>query len=272
MSQCVHCGRDLPALTFGNLQDTCPDCRQQVIERPAEAPAEVVPRVVLPAPMITRTLVGLCVLVFVAMVLRGVSVTSPTFGQLILWGADFGPLTLHGQWWRLLTSAFVHIGLLHIALNMWCLWNLGLLAEAVLGRATYLSIYLLCAAGSGVLSLAVHPTTVSAGASGAIFGIAGALLAVFYVGKVHVQRQALKPILRSLLSFAGYNLILGTIIPGIDNAAHVGGLVTGLITGALLARFARREQENAAARRRVILAAVAIMIACGAMLVARVYT
>jgi rhomboid protease GluP len=193
----------------------------------------VVPRV-MPRPVVTIALVGICVLVFVLMVVTGVSPTAPRLIQLVHWGADYGPLTVRGQWWRLLTSAFVHIGFLHIVFNMWCLWNLGALAELVFGRAKFLAIYLVCAVISAIASLMWHPNVVSAGASGAIFGVAGALLAVFYLRKVPLPPAALKPTLRSLLTFAVFNLAFGSVVPGIDNAAHLGGLISGALIGALL--------------------------------------
>src|SRR5713226_2038066 len=90
---------------------------------------------------VTIGLIALNALVFAIMVLRGVSAFTPTPQQAIAFGADFGPLTLNGQWWRLVSSMFVHFGILHIGLNMWCLWNLGRAAETLLGRFSYLLAY-----------------------------------------------------------------------------------------------------------------------------------
>ena len=198
--------------------------------------------VALPTPVVTRALVGINVAVFVAMVLNGVSAVNPDSLQLVKWGANWGPLSLHGQAWRMLTSNYVHIGILHIFLNMWCLWNLGRLAELIFGGSTLLLIYTLCGLAGSMASLWWHPTFVGAGASGAIFGLAGALIAALYLGKLPFPRQALQGTLRSLLAFAGYNLLFGVFGP-IDNSAHIGGLVMGLALGAVIGQVLSERPE-----------------------------
>lgn len=157
---------------------------------------------------------------------------------LLSWGADFGPLTLDRQWWRLFTSMFLHGGLLHVAANMWCLWSLGPLAERIYGRYRYLIIYLLTGLGSSLASLALHPVTISVGASGAIFGIVGSLVFPFYRKRVILPGPVMKNIMRSLGMFIIVNLAIGTAIPVIDNAAHIGGLLVGLALGAIITHFA----------------------------------
>jgi membrane associated rhomboid family serine protease/Flp pilus assembly protein TadD len=165
------------------------------------------------------------------MVLRGVSPVEPSIEQLMHWGANFGPMTLGGQWWRLFTAMFLHIGIVHIGLNMWCLLELGLVAEQILDPVTFLAAYLVTGLAGSVLSVTWHPFDVGAGASGAIFGLAGLLIALLYVRKVPT-RFSIRA--RSLLLFVGYNLVLG-LRPGVDNAAHVGGLAAGLALGLVLA-------------------------------------
>ncbi|HVZ61024.1 MAG TPA: rhomboid family intramembrane serine protease [Terriglobales bacterium] len=189
-----------------------------------------------PARTATCVLIALNVLVFVAMVFSGVSAFSPQGEQLVRWGANSGPLTIDLQWWRLLTSTFVHIGLLHLALNMWCLWSLGSLGEELYGPWVYTGLYLLAGVAGSLASIWRHPGIVSAGASGAIFGLAGALIATFKLGNLPLPPAVLRTMLRSLVAFAGYNLMFGMLYPGIDNAAHVGGLVCGLLLGAALSR------------------------------------
>jgi rhomboid protease GluP len=121
---------------------------------------------------------------------------------------------------------------------MWCLWNLGLLAEPIFGRLAYFLLYTACGLAGSLLSLAWNPWVSSVGASGAVFGVAGALIAALYLGKLPIDRHVLRPTLNSLLSFAGYNLLFGFIGGaagvGIDNAAHIGGILMGLALGALL--------------------------------------
>jgi len=190
------------------------------------------------------------------MLARGVPLAGPNTAQLIRWGADFGPLTLAGQPWRIFTGMFLHIGLIHIATNMWCLWSIGPLAERVFGRWVYLLLYFYTGVSASLLSLLAHPLVPSAGASGAIFGVAGALIPAFYFGKLPIPPQAVKATLRSLVIFAIINLAIGAKVPGIDNAGHIGGLALGLIAGALLSRSLTAAPE---AKRAAALAIFALL-------------
>jgi rhomboid protease GluP len=182
---------------------------------------------------VTHILVGINVAVFVLMTATGVSFISPTITQLLKWGANWGPLSLTTQPWRILTSNYVHIGIIHIGFNMWCLLNLGALAQRIFDRWTYLLIYTATGIAGSIASLAWHPTVVGAGASGAIFGLAGALISALYLGKLPIPKEAIRSTMKSLLLFAAYNLFFG-LTRGIDNAAHIGGLASGLALGAFL--------------------------------------
>jgi membrane associated rhomboid family serine protease len=169
MASCVQCGRQLPALTFG--KKLCQWCVQhQAAQRGEDSPIQRVE----PAPWIgrqsssmavTQAIFGINVAVFVAMTLAGVSLTEPTTAQLVHWGANYGPLTIGGQWWRLLSCVFVHIGIIHIGFNMWCLWGLGKLAESVYGHWTFGAVYLITGVAASMSSLAWNPGGTSAGAS-----------------------------------------------------------------------------------------------------------
>ena len=209
---------------------------------------------------VTQAIFGINVAVFVAMTLAGVSPMEPTNAQLVHWGANFGPYTVAGQWWRLLTCVFVHIGIVHIALNMWCLWSLGRIAEAVYDHWTFGAVYLITGVSASVASLAWNLDRVSAGASGAIFGIAGALIASFYLGEFSLPKAAVSGLLRSVVTFAGYNLVIGAMLGITDNAAHVGGLVSGLLLGALIAKVAPQHDD---AIRRVGVLLVGIVLVYG---------
>jgi rhomboid protease GluP len=188
---------------------------------------------------VTQAVFGINVAVFIAMCLAGVSMFDNPAGQdLVRWGANYGPLTVSGQWWRLLTCVFIHGGLLHIAFNMWCLWDLGRLAESVYGHWTFAVVYLICGFAASLGSVIWNPVTLSVGASGAIFGIAGALIASFYLGEFSLPRAALSGTLRSVVVFVGYNLVFGAVVARTDNAAHIGGLLMGLLLGALIAKLA----------------------------------
>ena len=263
MANCVQCGRQLPPLTFGKI---CRWCKQHKAAQ-RDADDEDVKQHVMPAPWVrreasisfTHVLFGANVAVFFAMALASGSVMDFS-GLDLKWGANFGPYTLTGEWWRLLTYMFLHGGLMHIAFNMWCLWDLGALCESLYGRWTYLSIYLITGVAGGLTSVAWHPMVPSVGASGAIFGLAGALIASFYLGEFSLPRVAISGTLRSLVFFVGFNVFFGSMFPGIDNACHAGGLISGLILGALIARLAPQPEH---AHRRLaifLLAAVALSL------------
>jgi rhomboid protease GluP len=185
---------------------------------------------------VTPALITANVAYFVIAVLQGVSPFQPGQQDLLDLGALFGPFVFEGQWWRLASANFVHIGFLHLAVNMWALWNLGNAAERMFGNFTFLLIYLLSGLGGSLASLAWHPSILSAGASGAIFGIAGALLSMLYLGHILVPRQVVQTLLSTLAFLVGINLLVGTLLPGLDNAGHVGGLLVGLGLGAALHR------------------------------------
>jgi rhomboid protease GluP len=189
--------------------------------------------------VVTQGIFGINVAVFIAMLLAGVSMLdNPSGADLVHWGANYGPLTVGGQWWRLLTCVFVHGGLLHIGFNMWCLWSLGRIAESVYGHWTFAAVYLISGLAASLASVIWNPSILSVGASGAIFGIAGALIASFYLGEFSLPRAAMSGTLRSVVVFVGYNLFFGAVIARTDNAAHIGGLLMGLLLGALIAKVA----------------------------------
>ena len=214
--------------------------------------------------IVTQAIFGANVAVFLAMMLAGVSMLdNPSGADLIRWGANAGPYTMSGQWWRLLTCVFIHGGLLHIAFNMWCLWDLGRLAESVYGHWTFAVVYLVTGVASSLASLWWNPVVLSVGASGAIFGIAGALLASFYLGEFSLPRAALSGTLRSLIVFVGFNLFFGSVIARTDNAAHIGGLIMGLILGALIAKVAPMQDDFP--RRIAVLLVGAVLVAGGVL-------
>jgi rhomboid protease GluP len=209
----------------------------------------------------TYLLAGINCLVFIAMVVNGVSAGSPTTDQLMHWGANnAGSVLIDGEWWRIVTAMFVHVGFLHLATNMWCLWNLGLLAEPLLGSAGVLAVYILTGAAGNLLSTLVnwlrpiHDASGSvyfpagAGASGAVFGIAGALIVLLKSDRLPVPPIELKRLRKSVIYFAALNLVLGLSINAgssfigyglnVDNMAHIGGFTSGLLFAApLVPRF-----------------------------------
>jgi len=211
--------------------------------------------------VVTQVLLVINLVVFAAMALEGVAM-NPNSRQLIEWGANFGPYTMGGQPWRLLTSMFLHIGLLHILFNMWFLWNLGEWCESLFGHWTFAAVYFISGIGASVASVWWRPVGVSAGASGAIFGIVGALVASHYLGEFSAPLFAVRARLRNMLFFAGYGLIMGTFSGRTDNAAHIGGLVTGLVFGALIARVS--PEPNLLRRLSILLFVGLIVLGAGA--------
>jgi membrane associated rhomboid family serine protease len=237
MPICPQCGKDFSGFSFGSNPATeCKDCRKAKTQAAALNPSlETNPSIAVKAsftPVVTLTLMALNGLIYFAMGLSGVSWTEPSIEHAVRWGADFGPLTLGGEWWRILTSTFVHFGIVHIALNMWCLWSLGSSLERFMGRKAFAVIYVLSGLMASLTSIAWNPWRVSAGASGAIFGVAGAFVSYLFFKKAPMERAQVKQKLKSLLIFIGYNLVYGAA-GNVDNSAHIGGLVAGLILGSL---------------------------------------
>jgi rhomboid protease GluP len=179
---------------------------------------------------VTPILININILIFIAMIISGVHIFLPDIQSLVDWGANFRPITIAGQWWRLFTATFLHIGILHLLLNMYALFYIGLLLEPYLGKARFLVAYLISGITASAISLWWNDLTVSAGASGAIFGMYGVFLALLTTNLL--DKSARKALLTSIAVFVGYNILNG-LKPGsgIDNAAHIGGLVSGLIIG-----------------------------------------
>jgi membrane associated rhomboid family serine protease/Flp pilus assembly protein TadD len=271
MANCVLCGRKLPGLTLG--RKICAWCVRHEAAQRGE-PDEDLPQPVMAVPWtrresgisITHFLLGVNVVIFLAMAYASGSLTEDFPPQIsVHFGANYGPFTLSGQWWRLLTYMFLHGNLIHVAVNMWCLWSIGELCESLYGRWTYAAIYLMTGIAGGVASVAWNPGVWSVGASGALFGLTGALIASFYLGEFELSGISIKGVLGSLLFFTAFNLYFGFVASGIDNACHIGGLICGLALGALIARVAPQED----ARRVSVLVVIALAVAGSALGVQR---
>jgi rhomboid protease GluP len=221
----------------------------------------------------TYTLIGINVAVFVVMVWNGhlwqhLNGANPIFAEfdgqtLVNFGASDAALVLRGQWWRLITATFVHVTLLHIGLNMWCLWNLGVFGEPLLGRRGLVCVYLLTGIAGNMFSLAwavlSGTDSLVAGASGAVFGIAGILIVLLSNRGLSLPWEELKALRRQVIFFAAINLAIGigpqvlgafssSTLGHIANSAHIGGFVCGLALG--LPLFPRMMSGRASYRRR----------------------
>lgn len=223
-----------------------------------------------PHAFVTPILILVCVVVYGAMVVSGVSPLWPSGAQLILWGANEGArIILRHEYWRLITSAFVHGGFIHVALNMWSLLAIGPLVERLYGNAAFAVIYLAAGIGGAIASVAASPVRVSVGASGAICGVLGALLAFLLVHRRAIPALVLKPLRANALGYVVFIAILGAVVPNIDQEAHLGGLATGFVVGFLLSRpWPVVKRKWVAVRRATVSVLVAAALAGAAAAVA----
>jgi rhomboid protease GluP len=250
----------------------------------------------------TYLLVGINLLVFAAMfrfspaidMIRhhaGLGVLTAQFDidTLMRFGASDSVAVLNGQWWRLVTSIFVHVTILHIAVNMWCLWNLGLFGEPLLGKRGLVAVYVLTGWAGMMLSLAwsvfTRQDALVAGASGAVFGVAGILIVLLSNRKLSLPWKELRSLRRSVIWFAVLNLAIGIIpnllpessgqqlarlhidasmLPRVDNSAHLGGFVCGLALGfPLFPRMTSGKQSYRAQQRLVFVLAAFVLCLIG---------
>lgn len=197
----------------------CPECVAGAAAR-IHQPTTVAGGAVIDRPLVTYVLIAINVAVFLAQMAIGVNDVAGDYG---MWPVG---IAANGEWWRLLTAAFLHGSFLHIAFNMYVLFALGPTLERVLGHYRYLALYLLAAVGGGVASYVFSDfRTVSVGASGAIFGLMGALV---------VAGRRLRYDITQVLVLLAVNFAIGFFSPGIDWRAHLGGLVTGAVVAAIM--------------------------------------
>lgn len=173
-------------------------------------------------PIVTYIIMAICIILFILMELSGGSTNSQT---LLKYGANLDVLVKNGEYYRLFTCIFLHIGIMHLLCNMYSLYIIGREVENLFGKIKYIIIFILSGIFGSIMSLAFTHNTISAGASGAIFGLLGALL---YFG-MHYRTYLGEAIKRSIIPIIVVNLIIGFFAEGIDLAAHIGGLVGGIL-------------------------------------------
>ncbi|WP_263375802.1 rhomboid family intramembrane serine protease [Granulicella aggregans] len=186
-----------------------------------------------PKVMVTIALIAINLSIFVAMFILGASSFQPA--QILPWGANYGPLTTHGQWWRLLTACFIHLSVIHVLMNMYILFQVGIFTEKLFGNLRFLVLYLLAGVFGNVAGLYLHPNVVSAGASGAVFGVYGALLAFLLKEPDVIPKANALAIAKSAGVFLLFNIIYGLSKSEVDMTAHIAGLAGGFVAGWFLA-------------------------------------
>jgi rhomboid protease GluP len=223
--------------------------RQQLAER-------------VPVPTRTYALVAANVAAWLWTLTAGAAWDHADARRLLELGGNSAFQVQHGEWWRLLTAAFLHNGFMHVAMNMIGLLAMGPLLERLLRPRQFLLVYFGSALAGSAASLHFGAqSNVSVGASGAVFGVAGALLATFLFHRRHMPKAFSKRGFVGMALFVGYNLLQGAGQPSIDNAAHVGGLLAGALIAALSPlRMVRETSEETARRRGWVSAAAALLL------------
>jgi rhomboid protease GluP len=212
-----------------------------------------------PVVWVAPLLIALNVGMFAVVIAASGSLLSITAPALLAWGADFGPLTLNGEWWRLLTCTFLHSGVMHLLCNMWGLHEGGRVMERLAGNFGFLVLYLFSGIAGSLLSIRWSPDAVCAGASGAVFGIYGALGAWHFRRRLDIPERIVREVRRSTLPFLGFNLLIGLGVSGIDQAAHLGGLLAGIVSGLILAGTRATDLQ---AGRQLRLLGLSILATC----------
>jgi membrane associated rhomboid family serine protease len=234
---CTECGRPIctECLRMTPVGPRCPDHATTGKPRTLAAVGARAPRTARLAvargePVVTWALIGINVAIYLVTVAQGAGINSPG-GSLFAKWVLFGPAVANGDWWRLITAAFLHANIIHIGMNMLGLAWLGAPVERYIGSMRYLALYLVSGLAGSAGALITTPLGVTVGASGAIFGILGALLIIEYQQTGTLAGQAATLIL--------INLAFSFTVPGISYGGHIGGLVGGILAMLAMSRFGR---------------------------------
>jgi rhomboid protease GluP len=188
---------------------------------------------------LTYTIIVVNILIYLFSALLSGSLIDMDMRVLVDLGALYGPLTIaDAQWWRLLTAMFLHGGMTHLLMNMFSLYLIGRGVEQYFSRSAYLALYLFSGVIGGLVSLFMHPHAVGIGASGAIFGIFGALAGFFLAHRDRIGTYT-RMFMKDFAVVLGLNFFIGVAIPSVDMSAHIGGLFVGFIGGYIIAKYPR---------------------------------
>ncbi len=189
----------------------------------------------VPSIAVTQLLITINLIVFIAMLGGGADIWHSANGVQLDWGANFGPAVQDGEWWRLGSALFLHFGVIHLVLNLLALWDSGQLVERMYGHARFTGIYFSSGLAGNLLSLSTNEgSAISGGASGAIFGVYGALLIFLWRERINIHPHEFRWLFWGAAGFAVITIALGLSVTGIDNAAHIGGFMTGIMGGIVL--------------------------------------
>jgi membrane associated rhomboid family serine protease len=181
-------------------------------------------------PVVTYGMIGLNVIIYLITVAQGAGINQPGGSLFAKWWLD-APEVAHGGWWRLITAAFLHGSILHLGFNMFVLYVVGTTVELYLGPLRYLALYFVSGLAGSAGALIATPNGVTVGASGAIFGIFGALLIIEYQQTGSLAGQA--------MTLIAINLVISFSVPNISYGGHIGGLIGGILATLALSRFGR---------------------------------
>lgn len=226
----------------------CPDCarsgRQKVVRGPQRGGGGGL--------LVTNLLIAINVAVFV----YGLGAGLETRDSVVIDGGLFGPAVADGEWWRIVTSGFLHANLIHIGFNCWVLYQLGQLMEPVLGRLRFALVYAVALLSGALGVLIVDPNGLTVGASGAVFGIMGAAVAA-------MRSRGINPFQTGLGSTIVLNLLITFAIPGISIGGHVGGLIGGFVAGWILTDLGPKQwRDPRIPAALVVLVGVVVSVGC----------
>ena len=256
---CSECGRPIcpDCMTFGPVGIRCPDHSGEA-RGAARVVQNVQRRTARNVGIVTTTLIAIDVGIYLLQLAGGASVNANS-GWIFEHGALYGPLVAHGDWYRLITAAFLHYGPIHLGMNMLALWWIGRPLEDWLGPVRYVLLFLVSGLAGSAGALIASPTAVTVGASGAIFGILGAAIVL--------ERQQTYVLGGSAITLLVVNLAFTFAVPGISIGGHLGGLAGGALAILALSRLGRRS----AIYGRFDIVSIASLLAIGVLSVAVAY-
>ncbi|MGI9659323.1 MAG: rhomboid family intramembrane serine protease [Gaiellaceae bacterium] len=253
---CSDCGKPIcpDCMVFGPVGIRCPDCsgqREAHAQRNKPRPSMRNMTSSASSDIVTRVIVGLLVVIYIGQIAESGSIGG--LGQLFVEGSLNGPLVNDGDWWRLVTSAFLHSGPIHLFFNGLILWWFGRSLEVLIGSRRFLALYAISLLAGAAGALLFSPNSFTVGASGAVFGVLGAGLVL--------ERRGIMVFGGAALPIVAFNVVLSFIIPRISIGGHLGGLVGGALVILILSRLGRSNPAYTKINVPVVVGLVAIAVA-----------